>query len=53
MPASWGADIATAALAVARKLVTYLLVVDKSRQPFQMACRWKCQDKKPPKQETL
>jgi hypothetical protein len=34
MPASWSVDIATATLAVARKLVAYLLAVDKSGQAF-------------------
>ncbi len=37
MPANWNADIAIrATLAVARKLVTYLLAVDKSGQSFQL-----------------
>jgi hypothetical protein len=37
MPASWSVDSATGPRwAVARKLVTYLLAVDKSGQSFQL-----------------
>jgi hypothetical protein len=37
MPASWNAGHRNrATLGVARKLVVYLLAVDKSRQPFQL-----------------